>query len=398
MAPSSTLRADALPHVPTPTCSHIKANHEYVNLTKGGGSDPSSNEYWSSRVLPSIVFPHHYRRDHRASIAISSNGLSPFGPHISTDENNIWTRHGIDPRPAELVADSWSSGGSSHRWQSKALAPHSQCHPTNDSERGYRSTGKDLIRSDPDDGWSEVQATLNSVLKLSQFHVNAPEDVVMDSLGRREITRDALINEMMRFSRVLRLETFTEIFKVNTFDRMVEFMHCLMTFCSIQSDPVFGYMVIPKGHLYVPARKMTISPRASLHPLGFASSSIAKRLFPPLPANRKPASPTQCKPPPPLLAINISNTRIQRRVGPVKHWSAIVASSNKENTSPALPLSQDCRKVDRPWRVDTPIPPRKRLFHAEFSDYGKKRENLQSRVRVGVKFDTFRKGIALYAN
>jgi hypothetical protein len=395
MAPTSTLRADALPHVPPATCSRSQANHEHVNLNKLGDSAPTSNEYWSSRVLPSIVFPHHYR----ACVAISSNGLSPFGPHISTDRNNIWTRHGIDHCPAEFVADSWAPAGSPHRWQSNKFAPHTQRRQTNEGEHGIRSTGKDLLRSDPDGGWSELEATLTSVLNSSQFHVNAPEAVVMDSSGRREITRDALVNEMMRFSRVLRLETFTDIFKVNTFDRMVEFIHCLMTFCSIQSDPVFGYMVIPKGHLYVPARKMTISPRASLHPLGFASSNIPKRLFPPLLAHRKPALTKQCDLPPPLLAINISNTRIQRRVGPVKRWSAAIgAISNKENIAPALPVGRDCRTSDRPWRVDTPLPPRKRLFRAEFSDYGKKRENLQSRVRAGVKFDTFRKGNALYAN
>ena len=402
MAPSSTLRADALPHVPTPSYTRGNVNHEgfEVTLGKGSASDPSSNEYWSSRMLPSILLPHHNCEDRlKASAAISSNGLSPFGPHISTNKKNIWTRHGIYPCPIGLVDDNCSSTGSPERFKSEDFSRHSQQQQANYGDYGCRSTGKDLLRSDSDDGWNDVEAALNSVLNMSQFHANAPEDVAMDSLGRREITRDALINEMMRFSRVLRLETFMEIFKVNTFDRLVEFIHCLMTFCSIQSDPIFGYMVIPKGHLYVPARKMTISPRASLHPLGFASSKTNRRLFPPIPAQSKAPSTKVRKPPPlPILAIKMSNTQIQRRVGPVKHWpTATVDTSNKENASPKLPNGQDFRKVDRPWRVDT-LPPTPQIFHAAFSDYGKRRDNRQTRVKTDLTIDTFSKRNALYAN
>ena len=257
-------------------------------------------------MLPSILFPRQHCEDHKhADITIHSSGRSPFGSHIATDAKNIWKHHGINPW---LVDENWTYGGSPERIRSDDFSHHTEQCPTNQGGCSIRSTGKDLLRSDSDDGWSDVEASLTSVLSMSQFHANAPEDVVIDALGRREITRDALINEMMRFSRVLRLETFMEIFKVNTFDRLVEFIHCLMTFCSIQSDPIFGYMVIPKGHLYVPARKMTISPRASLHPLGFAPSKLPTPLSPPLPARKKLPSPKLSKPEPPVLAIKISNT------------------------------------------------------------------------------------------
>lgn len=238
-----------------------------------------SKDYWNSLSLPSISLPINHPKDYHSIRAFPRYGLSPFGPHISRD-SNIWMCDGIDP--FAFSGDNWSCHGNSNGCDCTDFScQHSRSLfafqiASSSNRYGFRSVGKEELLKNGDDGWSELETTLNSVLKLSQAQFEFPDDVVLDSSGRREITRDSLVQEMVRFSRVLRLETFMEIFKVNNFERLVEFMHCLMTFGSIQTDPVFGYMVIPKGHLYVPARKINISPRVSMHPLGFSSSQLTK--------------------------------------------------------------------------------------------------------------------------
>jgi hypothetical protein len=276
MAYTAPLRADGSQHAPSSIPSDFKGHGHDIGRRS---SSPVrqftfSKEYWKSLALPSISLPIHHPKTVRAT---PRYGLSPFGPHISKGPN-IWTCDGIDP--FAFSGDNWSCHGNANDCDCTDFScQHSRtlfaCQVSRSANRyGFRSIGKEQLLNDGDDGWSDLETTLNSILNLGQLQIEFPDDVVLDSSGRREITRDSLVHEMMRFSRVLRLETFMEIFKVNSFDRLVEFMHCLMTFGSIQTDPVFGYMVIPKGHLYVPARKMAISPRKPMHPLGFSSSRI----------------------------------------------------------------------------------------------------------------------------
>lgn len=280
MAYPDRLRADGSQHAPSSITRDFKGHgHDFGRRNSIPVQFTFSNDYWNSLALPSISLPINHPKDHQPIRAIPRYGLSPFGPHVSTD-SNIWMCDGIDP--FAFSGDDWScSGNATGCGCTDFSCQHSRslfaCQVSSSTNRyGFRSIGKEQLLNNGDDGWSELERTLNSVLKLGQLQFEFSEDVVLDSSGRREITRDSLVQEMMRFSRVLRLETFMEIFKVNNFDRLVEFMHCLMTFGSIQTDPVFGYMVIPKGHLYVPARKINASPRLLMHPLGFAPSNLPK--------------------------------------------------------------------------------------------------------------------------
>lgn len=118
----------------------------------------------------------------------------------------------------------------------------------------YTTTGKDLLREDVDDEWLDLEHNLNSILEDELD--TSPETAVVGDDGKRDITSDAIRTEMKRFSGVLRLKTLMDIFKIDSFDRTVEFFDNFKIQGSMAHDPLFGVMAIFKNHHYVPARKM----------------------------------------------------------------------------------------------------------------------------------------------
>lgn len=376
-----SLRSDASSYGP-----HLSAGDVNIRSHLGKGLvDPFtfSNDYWTWCVLPSITVPPNRRKDHCPTTVTPRYCVSPFGPHMSQGKN-IWSCDGIDPFAfsnneyscCERIPNGSNckdlSSQHSRFLFARQLSMKGNCN-------GVRSTAKEQLVNDGDDGWSDLEASLNHVTRHAQLQVDVPENAVLDSRGRRDITRDALYHELMRFSRVIRLETFMEIFKINSFPRLVEFLHCLMTFCSIQTDPRFGYMVIPKGHLYVPARKMTISPHTQLHPLGFTRSS-PKQPVPSSPATSTRSKPEASKRLSPRSGVSKPTTRrSQRRGSSAKsNDEAIVATSNRtrgnskgfvEQLSTVPPREPEALRSDLPWRRQhhTPHPHTRKFRRAAVS-------------------------------
>lgn len=187
-------------------------------------------------------------------------GLSPYGPHVSGNLT-AWSCDGIDP--FAFSGSSWTCYGIMNACSCNDFScQHSSSFFDRQLSKEdahwscgqYTTTGKDLLREDVDDEWLDLEHNLNSI--LDDELDTSTETAVVGNDGKRDITSDAIHTEMKRFSGVLRLKTLMDIFKVDSFDRTVEFFDNFKIHGSTAHDPLFGVMAIFKKHLYVPARKM----------------------------------------------------------------------------------------------------------------------------------------------
>lgn len=130
------------------------------------------------------------------------------------------------------------------------------------SESGVlQSSGKESLISTDDDGWKDLESSLISTMAISHLQDIATFEapITVDDSGRRDINGVALHEELKHFSGVVRLPTFMEIFKVDSFSRTVEFFSVLRTQCNIIFDPRVGSMIIFRKHVYVPARRVVVA-------------------------------------------------------------------------------------------------------------------------------------------
>jgi hypothetical protein len=116
-----------------------------------------------------------------------------------------------------------------------------------------------------DCGWNELEHALaqehrNMQSEMTDAFSLSFSSVHRDSQGRREITAQAIFDEMEHFSGVVSLKTLMQLYTVDSMLRLAELYDSLRYFCKLVGDPQWGIMVLFKGMIYLQPRLLQMRP------------------------------------------------------------------------------------------------------------------------------------------